>query len=192
MIESKGTVSESPLKGRREGARTPPLRTINGLLNIVRVSAPLFGLLWGAGLSGCSKSSEQHDAFSASGNASDQSRPQWIKRLEALQPGKAKRRDVEALLPNGFRKGPAFGSSGLYREFYVISNDWQVAVIYQAPDRRYIASPGQVLLEGPYITRLNPDSRDTYSDPRGGFSIKKLGPTGDSNQQPTIEPQKSH
>jgi hypothetical protein len=63
----------------------------------------------------------------------------------------------------------------MHREFYTVSNAWQVAVIYRSADMRYIRNPKQPLIEGPIITRLAPEARDTYKDPNGSFILQKVG-----------------
>lgn len=82
----------------------------------------------------------------------------WIHQLELLRPGIATRGDVEALLPLGCNRAPGFGGGGRHNEWYVISNLWQVAVVYDSPDMSYVPKRGQLLLEGPYISLLTPGS----------------------------------
>src|SRR5262249_4543956 len=103
----------------------------------------------------------------------DTNHPVWIQKLALLKTGTT-RGEVEALLPRGFLTSPGFGSSGMHREFYTVSNTWQVAVIYESPDMRYLSNPNQALLDGPIITRVNSDTRTTYKDPHGSFVLKRV------------------
>ena len=106
-------------------------------------------------------------------DAGDTNHPAWLQRLAQLKLG-ATRAEVEGLLPQGYRTAPSFGSSGMHREFYTVSNAWQVAVVYRSPDMRYIANPKQPLIDGPIITRRDSDTRETYKDPHGTFILKKV------------------
>jgi hypothetical protein len=141
------------------------------------MSAPLklVGVLvFGLALAACSKQSEDNSESGATiEDGGDTNHPAWIQELAQIKLG-ATRRKVEALLPKGFTTAPGFGSSGMHREFYTVSNAWQVSVVYRSPDMRYIADPKQLLIDGPFITRLDADTSDTYRDPRGSFIFKKV------------------
>src|SRR5450759_5748727 len=89
--------------------------------------------------------------------------PTWVRQIARLKAG-ATRAEVERLLPHGFTTAPAFGSSGMHREFYSVSKDWQIAVVYRFPDMRYRRSPDQKLIASPRITRTLDDTRETYVD----------------------------
>jgi hypothetical protein len=143
------------------------------VMSALRKSSVL--VLSGLALVACSKpTNDNAESRTVIEDAGDTNHPAWVQRLAQLKVG-ATRAEVEGLLPQSYRTAPAFGSSGMHREFYTVSNAWQVAVIYRSADMRYIRNPKQPLIEGPIITRLAPEARDTYKDPNGSFILKKVG-----------------
>jgi len=127
-------------------------------------------LLAGAVATGCSRQAAEPSHI---GEADDPTRPGWLNAIARLQAG-ATRADVERRLPQGFTTAPAFGSSGMHREFYTVSNEWQIAVVYRSPDMRYQRYPSQKLLGPPRVTRVDADARETFLDPVGSFALKRV------------------
>lgn len=133
-------------------------------------------LLASAVVAGCSR--EQAAPTDSTESAAvehgdDPSHPSWLKAIARMKPG-ATRAEVERRLPQGFTTAPPFGSSGMHREFYTVSNEWQVAVVYRSPDMRYQRHPSQKLLTPPRVTRVDADTRETYVDPVGSFSLRRV------------------
>ncbi len=161
--------------------RAWPPASLTSALGLMSTSPKLASvLLCGLALAGCSQRSEDSSRSEVSSisravvdDGGDTNHPAWIERLALLKPG-ATRAQVEALLPQGYDTAPAFGSSGMHREFYSVSNAWLIAVVYRSPDMRYHADPKQALIDGPIITRLDSNTRQTYRDPRGSFILKKV------------------
>ena len=141
------------------------------------MSAPLKSfavILCGLALVACSKlTNDSAETRAVVRDGGDVNHPAWLSRLAELKPG-ATRAEVEGLLPQGYRTAPSFGSSGMQREFYTVSNTWQIAVVYRSPDMHYIPDRKQTLIEDPVATRVDSDTRETYKDPHGSFILKKV------------------